>query len=405
MRLQSGSTRKINLMVAVVFSAMFFLSGCAKSDDLTSDDYAKADAILEQRSQLTYPPTAKADGTPFQIAYVDIDPYPPSGEMLYYFIHELIKKGWIELGEALPFSPLDTDAKEMLHYLSVNDTAGYLQFSDDTTYYLAIDGEDACRESLEQKLKNQRIDLIFCMGTWPGTFIKDMEIEEIPVMVYFSVDPVTSGIAQSAEDSGLDNLWCHINDNVYYKQLEFYHENFEFQNIGMVYYDESVAAMRAYRDVADTVGFQITEVKVNQLTDKGAEAETQYYDNLKNTFQTLILDSHIDAFLLSTDILKDESRIEEMLQPFYQHKIPVVVQNGEYFVQQGALMMVTASDAKEQAPFVTDTLAGILHGTPPREMQQEYLSPPYLSINVGAAEALGYRIPYDLIISAEHIYE
>ncbi|MEG0989183.1 MAG: ABC transporter substrate binding protein, partial [Clostridium sp.] len=248
-------------------------------------------------------------------------------------------------------------------------------------------------------------DLIFCMGTWPGTFIKDMGIEDIPIMVYFSVDPVGSGIAKSAEDSGQDNLWCHINDNVYYKQLEFYHENFAFQNLGIVYYDEAVAAMRAYRDVAETVGFQVTEVKVNQLTETGTEVETWYYENLKNTFQTLILESHIDAFLLSTDILKDESKIKEMLQPFYQHKIPVLVQNGEYFVQQGALMMVTASDAREQAPFVADTLAEILHGTMPRQMRQEYLSPPYLSINVGAADALGYQVPDDLIISAEHIYE
>ncbi|MEG0989184.1 MAG: hypothetical protein RSG54_10715, partial [Clostridium sp.] len=152
MRLQGGRTRKINLIIAVVTGAMLFLNGCAKSSDLTSEDYAKADAILKQHSQLTYPPAAKADGAPFRIAYVDIDPYPPSGEMLYYFISELIKKGWIETGESLPFSPLDTDAKELLHYLNVKDTAGYLQFSDDTTYYLAVDGETACRENLAQKL-------------------------------------------------------------------------------------------------------------------------------------------------------------------------------------------------------------------------------------------------------------
>lgn len=405
MRLQSGCIRKINVIMALVFSMLFCLNGCSKSSGLTSDDYIKADAILKQRSQLTYSPTAKEDGTPFQIAYIDIDPYAPSGEMLYFFILELIEKGWIEIEESLPFSPLDTDAKELLHYLSVNDTAGYLQFSDDTTYYLAIDGETECRKSLEQKLENQQIDLIFCMGTWPGTFVKEMGIEDIPIMVYFSVDPVASGIAKSAEDSGQDNLWCHINNNVYYKQLEFYHKNFEFQNIGMVYYDESVASMGAYRDVAKTLGFHITEVKIDQLTDKGAESEKQYYESLKNTFQTLILDSHIDAFLLGTDILKDENNIEEMLQPFYQHKIPVLVQNGEYFVQQGALMMVTASDAKEQAPFVADTLAGILNGISPRQMQQVYLSSPYLSINLGSADALEYQVPIDLILSAEHIYE
>lgn len=394
----------------VVFSVLLLLlsclvTGCFRSDGLSEEDYQKADASLKQAAQAVYEPIKKEDGSPFQIAYVDIDPYPPSGEMLYYFVDQLIEKGWVNTGEELPFSPLDTDAKEMIHYLSEHDTAGYLKFTDQTAYYLSVDGEETCRESLEQEIQNGHVDLIFCMGTWPGKFVKDMGIKDIPVMVYFSVDPVGAGIADSTEDSGQDNLWCHVNYTVYNKQLEFYHDNFGFQNIGIVYYDESVAAMRAYRKVAEVSGFSITEKKIDQMTSTGQEIEDHYYRNLKDVYKKMITEDRIDAFLLSTDILKDESRIPEMLHIFYQNHIPVFVQNGEYFVQQGALMMVTASDAKDQSPFAADTFAAILNGIAPRQLRQEYLSPPYLTINLGAADEVGYQVPYDLILSAEQLYQ
>lgn len=404
-RRRTGQCCRNRGLILLAAAAAFLLTGCFHADDLTARDYERADAVLAEEVQMSYEPVRKADGSPFRIAYVDIDPYPPSGEMFYRFVEELIRKGWIQTGEELPFSPLNTDAKEMIRYLSEHDTAGYLQFDLAVSYYLSVDGEEACRASLEKEVENKTVDLIFCMGTWPGKFVKDMGITDVPVMVYFSVDPVGAGIADSTEDSGQDNIWCHINYTVYNKQLQFYYDNFSFQNIGMVYYDESVAAMRAYREVAEEAGFHITEVKVDQFTGNEGEAEEDYYRNLKAVYESLVKEEHIDAFLLSTDILKDESRIPEMLRIFYQNHIPVFVQNGEYFVQQGALMMVTASDAKDQAPFVAETFAAILNGEPPRQMKQEYLSAPYLTINLDAAKALGYQVPYNLLLSSERLYQ
>lgn len=383
----------------------WWCGGCSRADELTAEDYKRADTFLEQASRTGYEPVRQADGSPFRIAYVDIDPYPPSGEMLYYFVERLMTEGWIDTGEDIPFSPLDTDAKELIHYLSQKDTAGYLEFADEITYYLAIDGEDACRESLNREAEEGRVDLIFCMGTWPGTFVKEMGITDIPIMVYFSVNPEGAGIIDSTEDSGQDNLWSHVNYTVYNNQLAFYHENFAFRNLGSVYYDESVGAMGAYRNVARERGFTITEKKIDKLTETDSNAEGAYYRKLAEVFEELIREEHVDAFLLGTDIIKDERRIETMLEPFYEAQIPVFVQNGEFFVQKGALMMVTASNAQDQAPFVVYTLGAILHGMTPREMPQEYLSPPYLALNLDAADKLGYQVPNELILSAGRIYQ
>lgn len=403
------------LFLGVVSFAVFSLCACSQFGGLTPEDYKRADDFMMQSQSQSFGPVKKEGGGKFRISYLDIDPYPPSGEMLYYMVERLRDTGWITLPEGLPFDPLDTDAKELIRWLSARDLGEYLEFPMDACYYLAVDGEDEARRSLEEHRKKQDIDLIFCMGTWPGQLVKDMGITDIPVMVYFCVDPVGAGLSETSRYSGQDNIWCHVNYMVYNKQLKFYHDSFDFDNIGMVYYDESVAAMGAYREVAKEEGFMITESVIEKLATTDESAVHAYYDRLRETFCGQVKQG-VDAFMLGTDIIKDEGRIQELLTVFYDNHIPVFVQNGEYFVQQGAFMMVTASDAKDQAPFVTDTFSAILNGQKPGSLSQEYLSPPYLCLNLDAARLLGddknrdagsqtaYELPADLLLSAERIY-
>lgn len=403
-----GKGRKISrvLWLLAVCAVSLLLGGCGSEKRLSSEDYARADAFMKQSENRSYGPVKKEGGGKFKIGYIDIDPYPPSGEMFYYLVEGLRDAGWIELSGELPFDPADTDAKELVRYLSERDLGEFVEFSMDACYYLAVDGEDETRASLEQHRKKKDLDLLLCMGTWPGQLVKDMGITDIPVMVYFCVDPVGAGLSETSEFSGQDNLWCHVNYMVYNNQLKFYHDSFGFENIGVVYYDESVAAMRAYREVAGEEGFTITESVTAKLAETGKAVEDAYYAGLKAAFSDLV-DQGIDAFMLGTDIIKDEGRIRELLDIFYENRIPVFVQNGEYFVRQGALMMVTASDAKDQAPFVTEVFSAILNGKKPGEIPQEYLSPPYLCINLDAAGRLWEEdgaLPEELILSAERIY-
>jgi len=351
-------------------------------------------------------PHTKEDGTRFTIAYVDIDPYPASGEMLYYFIEELKNTGWINYTEKLPFRPENTDAKKLIHYLAGKDLGDYIQFLDDANYYIAVDGKEKCRKSLQKQIDAGKIDCIFCMGTSPGEMvIKEMRVKDVPVMVYFSVDPVGAGLSESDEYSGQENVWCHTSLDVYSNQIKFYYENCPFQNIGMVYYNESVAAMNEYRKAARKMGFRITEKKIKTLSDaKNKRLVKAYYKKLSRIFSKLVYQKKIDAFLLNTDMIKDESRIGELLQVFYQNKIPVFVQNGEYYVKDGAFMVVTASDAKIQAPFAVEAMAGILNGQNPGEIYQKFVPSPYLSINLDAARKLGYDVREELLLSAEKLY-
>lgn len=382
--------------------SVIFLSGRGA---VKQKEIEKAEEYFK-RVPVSKEPHAKEDGTKFTIAYVDIDPYPASGEMLYYFIEELKREGWIDYEESLPFNPEDTDAGKLIHYLAGKNLGEYLQFSDDANYYIAVDGREKCMRSLQSQIAAGKIDCIFCMGTSPGEMvIKEMQVKDVPVMVYFSVDPVGQGLSKGEEYSGQDNVWCHTSSEVYSNQIQFYYKNCPFQKIGMVYYNESVAAMHEYRKAGSSLGFQIAERKIDTLLDaKNSRQVKEYYKRLSAAFKELVEKEKIDAFLLNTDMIKEESRIGQMLEIFYQNRIPVFVQNGEYYVKDGALMVVTASNARIQAPFVVEAMSEILNGRKAGEIYQKFVPSPYLSINLDVAERLGYKVKEELLLSAERLY-
>lgn len=402
----NSMVKKITVAVLVVlffFPIIVFFQ--SEQEDISSQDRKKAEEYFAGYEGSVKPCT-KEDGGKYTIAYVDIDPYPASGEMLYYFVEQLREEGWIEYDGELPFDASQTDAKELINYLAGLDLGRYVQFSREANYYIGVEGKRECMERLKKQIEEGLVDLIFCMGTSPGEMvIREMGITEVPVMVYFSVDPVGAGLSDNEEYSGKENVWCHTSSEVYANQMQFYCDNCPFKNIGMVYYNESVAAMNSYREAAEKIGFQITERKVKTLSEQTDVRQVKlYYKMLEETFRELAESGEIDAFMLNTDMIKDENRIRELLEIFYQKNIPVFVQNGEYYVEYGAFMVVTASDAKVQAPFAVDAFAKILNGRKPGDVYQKFVTPPYLSINLEVAERLGYQVRQELLLSAEKLY-
>lgn len=345
-------------------------------------------------------PCKKTDGSKFTIGYLDIDPYPATGEMLYYFVDELRKQGWITHEEEFPFDPTNTDAKEFIKYLSEQDLGEYICFSKDVNYYVSeeYDGVKYIKKELKKHIENKDVDLIFCLGTSPAVLmIKEMGITEVPIMVSGTVDPVGSGIAKTEEYSGQSNVWCHTNTGVYRNQMKYYYDACAFKKIGMVYYDETIGSVEPYSQAAEELGFEIIGRKID------AVVTSDYYQKLEKLYRELVAQG-IDAFLLNSDIIKDEKKINELLNIFYEKNIPVFVQNSEYYVEDGATMVVTASDEKTQAPFLVDAFGAILNGQEPGSLNQKFVTPPYLSINLEIADRIGFDINEKMILSAEHLY-
>lgn len=349
-------------------------------------------------------PCTKPDGSPFTMAYVDIDPYPASGEAFYFFVEQMANEGWIKLPGSLPFDSNDTDAKELADYLADLDLGPYIRFSHDANYYTAVDDHDKICSSLLEHVANKDIDLIFCNGTSPAELvIHELGITDIPVMVYFCADPVGAGLSQSDEYSGQDNVWCHTSSGIYASQLKYYYDSFNFNKIGFVYYSESVGVMGQYRDTVRTLGRRMAERQIQTYTTANFATEEDYYKMLEETFTDLAVNERIDAFMLGTDIIKNVDYIEPLLKIFIEKKIPVFVQNGDYYVDYGALLSVTSTDAKLTAPFAVDAMGQILNGNKPGDVYQKFIISPYISVNVDTAKKIGRAVNQELLLAAEKI--
>ncbi len=376
--------------------SVFVLS---RGDKVGAEDIERAQDFLSVSENMTKPCT-KEDGSKFVIGYIDIDPYPATGEILYYFIDQLRESGWITYEGELPFDAANTDAKELIHFLAQQDLGPYMCFSDEANYYTSevYDGVDFVKKDLRKRVDAKEIDMLFCLGTQPADMvINEMGITEIPIIVSGSTDPVGAGLSDTDEYSGKANVWCHTNTDVYKNQMKYYYNSHPFTNIGMVYYDEVIASLQPYSEAAENIGFKITAKKIER------EMTDDYYEKLAQTYEELVNEG-IDAFLLNSDIIQDEKMIAPLLDVFYENNIPVFVQNNEYYVRYGATMVVTASDAKMQAPFLVDVVSKVLHGEEPGNLNQKFVEPPFLSLNLEAADRVGFEADADMLLSAEKLY-
>ncbi len=375
------------------------ISVLSRGNDVTQAQLEQAENFFSVSAR-TDTPCTKADGSKFTIGYLDIDPYPETGAMLYYFVEQLRTNGWITYDGELPFDPANIDAKELINYLAKQDLGPYIQFSDEVNYYVSdsYDGAQFVKRDLKKHIQDQDVDLLFCLGTQPADIvINEMGVDEVPIMVSGTVDPVSAGLCEAEDYSGRKNVWCHTNSEVYRSQLKYYHDSYPFTNIGMVFYDEVIGSYGPYSETAKELGVKITYRKI------GRDVTDDYYDKLRKIY-TELANSGIDAFLLNSDIIKDEKQIAPLLDIFYDKDIPVFVQNSEYYVADGATMVVTASDARTQAPFLADAFSQILHGEKPENVRQKFVTPPYLSLNLESAKRADFEVDADMLLSAEKLY-
>jgi ABC-type uncharacterized transport system substrate-binding protein len=382
------------------------VSGCTSLSNLGNNQLRNQKTVdISNGSGLHRFPSApvkKPGGGKFRIAYVDINPYPVTGNMLYYVIESLKQDGWIQYN-TLPFNPDNVDAKALVDWLAKQNLGPYIEFNTSTNYYLADQGEAAVAQSLREHVKNKDIDLVFAMGTWPGQFVKSLNLG-VPVIVYGSVNPIGSGIIKSATDSGDKNIWAKVDPSAFTRQLQFYYDTIHFKNIGMVYNNEIIDSIPDYEKAAKANGFKITAIKIPQLTSNNPADVNAYYANLKDIYRQLVQDDKIDAYLINTNIITDDFRIKDLFQIFYQSKIPIFVQAGNNFVKNGALMLLSPQDNIGSGAFVASTIGSIFNGAIPGNLPQEYVSSPYLSLNLDAAEKIGFTPSFEMLLSCEHIY-
>lgn len=392
--------RKLLQKTLLLILPLFIIiqTGCGSNLPVMDDNIASQE---QQPAAQQYLPVKKADGSKFKIAYVDINPYNVIFKELFYLVESLKTNGWLSY-EYLPFDPeIDSDSQALINWLAENAESEYLTFDKTANYYTSTTSNEEIYKSLKQHIEvNKDIDLILAMGTSVSAMLQDFGFD-IPLLMYGVADPVGSGLIASAEDSGNDNYWAHIDKEAYIRQMQYYYNILEFKNLGAVYGNEIVAAMPDYRMVAKANGFKITEY---QLDKDSFEDENEYYTLLIELYKKLINEDKIDAYIFNTNVITDVDKAVELMQMFFDADIPVFAQIGTVYVLEGAaLLMVNTHDAVGTAPFVANIIGSVLNGAKAGELEQEYESSPYLILNLDVAEKIGFEPSFEMLVASEKV--
>lgn len=379
-------------------------AGCESQQGTQADDVVNVlqpDDSASGSVTRAYLPTKKADGSKFKIAYVDIDPYNEIFKMLYYVIENLKSDGWITY-DTLPFDPdVDSDSKALVDWLADNAESEYLEFDKTANYYTTVSTEDEIYESLKQHIEvDNDIDIILAMGSSVSKMIQDFGFD-VPLLMYGVSDPIGYGLINSAEDSGNDLYWAHVDSSAYSRQMQYYYDTFEFTNLGAVFGDRVIAAIDDYEGVAEENGFKMTEY----VLDKDAyEDEEEYYALLIDIYEKMINEDKVDAYILNTNVITDVEKAAEIMQMFFDANIPVFAQVGAAYVNEGAaLLIVDPRDASATGPFVSNIIGSVLNGALPGDLELEYASSPYLTLNLDVADQIEFKPTFEMLIACEKI--
>lgn len=351
-------------------------------------------------------PHLKDGNKKFRVAYCEPYAYLGYAEILYYMVQALADMGWLHDVDKIPYEPSQKDTTVMWKYLSENNVSDYIEFPADAYYTFnnSSDDDKKIRNGIIDRLNSKKdIDLFIVMGTKAANKVANTQ-HNVPSLVFSTSNAVQSGIIKSAEDSGYDNVWAHMDPNRYIRQVQVFYDMFSFKKLGMIYEDSkdgrTIASVDDVKKVAESCGFEIVSryVKTPTTDEDIPRFEKEYMAACSE------LSKEVDAFYMTTNSKRDATKLPAFLAPFVERKIPVFSQDGQNEVKYGALLSLAKADQKGMGRFAATTVVGVLNGNSPRSLSQIYENTPTIALNLKVAKDIGYKPPFEILLVADQIY-
>ncbi|MGI5912275.1 MAG: ABC transporter substrate-binding protein [Syntrophomonadaceae bacterium] len=339
----------------------------------------------------------------YRIAYCETEPWVNYAGTLYALVKAFENKGWITNTAGLSYQEGQLDTAGMWEWLAQPDISPYLEFVKDAHFTLSTMSEAQKEAMLTRLEKQDDIDLVITMGTTAGLLLAGDRLS-VPIMVFSTSNAVRSGIIDSEQDSGSNRVWAHMDARVYRRQMAVFYDIFQFKRMGMVYEDSEIgrvyAAVDDAENLAEELGFEITALPVVEPVN--ADDQERYYQDLLTLHRQLA--QEVDAMYLTMAPI-EPARLAELLEPFYENKIPVFSQLGTEEVMAGALLSVARADFSGVGEFGASNMIQILQGTSPRELPQVFENVPHIALNLEVARRIGYKVPFEILLVADEIYQ
>ena len=347
----------------------------------------------------------KNNGEKWRVALYQGGDYEDYSKILLATIKELMDLGWIETSK---MPDKDTQSMEKIwSWLSTEVKGEYIDFIQDGFYDARW--EEALRNDLKKEIFTwvstiQDIDLILAVGTWAAQDVSGAKIK-VPAVGISISDPVASGIIKSVEDSGNDYFTVRVDPLRDEQQIRIFHDIVGFKRLGVPHEDSiegrSYAAMDVIERLAKELDFEI----VSEFTkETNVSSQEIAVESLKTALKKLIKTSDAIYIPVAPNGLTPET-IADMVEITNRGGIPTFSQSGSQEVKRGFFMSIAESEFKFVGEFNANTIARILNGAKPRELNQLFEAPPKIAINLKTAEVIGFDLPVDVLVAADEIYQ
>lgn len=351
----------------------------------------------------TVSPAPRPDGTPWRLGYVESGIYVEYPQTLRAVIGGLEQLGWVTLDAPIPD---EQSAQDIWQWLAQHNTSNYLTF-DPSAYWRPGNFDTAEREPTRQAVlqriqQDKDVDLLIAMGTWAGQDMRALG-PPVPTVVTSVSDPLTAGIVDSIHDSGRDNLHTRIEPQRYQRQLRLFHEIVPFDTLGIVYEDSEAgrtyAAVGAIDEVSRQLGFKVVHCHAGSSNVSANQAR----NNAIACYRDLAR-QHVDAVYVTTHQGVTQESIVPIAEILREAGIPSFSMMGANDVRHGILLSLAQANLSYVGRFHAEAIARILNGAKPRDLDQVWIDPAKIALNLDTARAIGFDPPIDILLAADDVF-
>jgi len=337
---------------------------------------------------------------PWRVIYLEGGPYRD-----YHLIFQGLVQGLADLKLIEDLPPADDEAENSapLWQALAARPGPRLEFLADGFY--SADWDQAALAEAKQKilgrLERGEADLVLAFGTAAGTALVDA-VNKTPLLIISTTDPVGAKLSLSPEDSGRDNVHVQVVSGTVEYHLAMFHNIFGFTTLGVPYdvTPEGQAAMglATVEKIAAEKGFTIvpcrTELEISDLEKSGR--------NLKNCLDYLAETS--EAIYLPVNNGLRPERMAGLLEPIIAHQRPSFSQLGPEETRLGVLLSLGETDFLNSGRFEAEVVQAILNGAQPRAINQVYLPPLTMALNLKMAQLIGWKPPFEVLAAVDELY-
>lgn len=359
--------------------------------------------IVTVYGEIPFTPRLRPDNSHWHIGYYEGGNYRDYSQYLEGLISGLIELGWIDSLAESP--PEELTSLETWRWYSDHITSDYLELMPDACWSANWDESirAVCRsEILERFRKKRDIDLMLALGTWAGQDLATNE-HDTNTFVLSASDPIQAGIIKGSRNSGFTHIMAVCDPYRFRMQLRLFHDIFMFRKLGVVY--EDTPAGRSYAGIAhvDSIarerGFDVVYCAAVIDTDR---LDHRRRDVLK--CHQWLIEQGVDAVYITEGSIEPLDHLQVLIQPFIDNHIPTFSQSGPEEVRRGVAISFAVEDREFTGIFTARNIGRVFNGALPGELNQVCRVPPRLTINMAAAQQIGWYVPIDILKMADEVF-